>query len=222
MLTKRQKQVLEFIEDSINKSGYPPSVREICKGVGLSSTSTVHSHLSKLQELGYIRRDATKPRAIEVLKPTRPEYYSRRGYSHRGQEQEKDQEKDSNVKYQSIPLVGKVTAGEPILADENIEDYYPIPYDFLPGENESFMLRVRGESMKDVGIYDGDFVIVKKQENANNGEIVVALIDEEATVKRFYKEENTVRLEPENRTYSPIYTKEANIIGKVVALFRKI
>ena len=209
MLTKRQRQILQFIEESINKSGYPPSVREICKGVGLSSTSTVHAHLSKLNELGYIRRDATKPRAIEVLKPTLP------------RKQKGTWDKSGEINYQNVPLVGKVTAGEPILAEENIEDYYPIPYDFLPGEKETFMLKVKGDSMKEVGILEGDLVIVKKQDQANNGEIIVALLEEEATVKRFYKEADTIRLEPENSAYSPIYTKDVNILGKVVGLFRK-
>ncbi len=217
MLTKRQRQIIKFIEDTINNIGYPPSVREICKGVGLSSTSTVHSHLSKLNELGYIRRDATKPRAIEVLKPTRP----RQQYSSKQFQSGYQRKSPSSGNYQYIPLVGKVTAGEPILADENIEDYYPIPFDFLPGETEAFMLRIKGDSMIDAGIYDGDLVIINKQEQANDGEIIVALIEEEATVKRFYKEKDHFRLEPENPAHSTIYTKNADIIGKVVGLFRK-
>ena len=217
MLTKRQKQILEFIEESIYKSGYPPSVREICKGVGLSSTSTVHSHLSKLQELGYLRRDKTKPRALEILKNKKQD---------KGRAKTKFENPDFESNYINIPLVGDVTAGEPILAEENIENYYPLPNDFLPGVEEAFLLRISGDSMIDAGIHDGDLVIVNKQEEAKNGEIIVALLEEdqvesEATVKRFYKENSSIRLEPENPKYSPIHTREIIILGKVIGLLRK-
>jgi len=225
LLTERQKQIIRFIEDNINKVGYPPSVREICKGVGLSSTSTVHSHLTKLQELGYLRRDPSKPRALEVTGPRKKwsstflesEETHQTDYQNEGETSEIHEE-DS---YKRIPLVGQVTAGMPILAEENIQGYYPLPYDFLPGREEAFMLRVQGNSMINAGIFDGDLVLVKKQENADNGEIIVALMEDEATVKRFYKDNSTIRLEPENPAHSTIYSKDVKILGKVVGLFRK-
>ncbi|UMZ73538.1 LexA repressor [Natranaerofaba carboxydovora] len=221
MLTERQKEIIKFIEDKINEVGYPPSVREICKGVGLSSTSTVHSHLTKLEKLGYIRRDPTKPRAMEVIGSRKK----------KSSVLEDSNDKPTNTytgdnspipkNYQSVPLVGQVTAGMPILAEENIQDYYPLPFDFLASGEEGFMLKVRGDSMIDAGIYDGDLVVVKKQESANNGEVVVALLEDEATVKRFYKENSTIRLEPENPSHSPIYSKDVKVLGKVVGLYRK-
>ncbi|HQO43794.1 MAG TPA: transcriptional repressor LexA [Bacillota bacterium] len=200
-LSKKQFEVLNFIKKEINKKGYPPSVREICDAVKLKSTSTVHGHLERLERKGYIRRDPTKPRAIEVL--------------------------DSNSSIVTkkdmveLPVVGKVTAGLPILAEENIEDTFPVPIDFV-GNSEAFMLIVKGDSMINAGIFDGDFVIVRKQSVARNGDIVVALLNEEATVKTFYKEKDYFRLQPENPYLMPIIAKELSILGKVIGVFRSI
>ena len=200
-LSKKQFEVLKFIKNEINKKGYPPSVREICDAVELKSTSTVHGHLERLEKKGYIRRDPTKPRAIEVL------------------------DSNSNVftkkEMVELPIVGKVTAGLPILAEQNIEDTFPVPVDFV-GNSNAFMLIVRGDSMINAGIYDGDFVIVRQQNVAKNGEIVVALLNDEATVKTFYKEKDYFRLQPENPYLLPIITKELSILGKVIGVFRKI
>ena len=193
---ENQQKILDFIKSEIESKGYPPSVREICAAVGLRSTSTVHAHLNHLEEQGLIRRDSTKPRALEVVDGSQP----------RGR---------------SVPLVGKVTAGQPILAIENIEEYLTLPQNLLGGD-EGFCLRVEGESMIDVGILDGDIVVLRKQDTAENGEIVVAMnSDDEATVKRVYFEENRVRLQPENRTMAPIYAESVTILGKVIALFRQ-
>lgn len=199
-LSDRQKKILEFIKQEIKKKGYPPSVREIGKAVGLKSSSTVHSHLAQLERKGYIRRNPSKPRAIEVLI--------------------KSNSYDVEKEMVNVPLVGKITAGEPIFADERIEGYFPLPYDFIRSEN-LFMLTVRGESMIEAGILDGDIIIVKKQEYADNGDIVVALLEDEATVKRFYKEKGCIKLQPENRHMEPIYTKEVKILGKVIGLIRR-
>lgn len=199
-LSQKQIEILEFIKMEIQKKGYPPAVREICNGVDLKSTSTVHSHLEKLEQKGYIRKDPTKPRAIEVLDRF-------------------DMPINNNVV--NVPIVGKVTAGQPILAVENIEDTFPVPKDFVD-ENNVFILKIQGESMIDAGIYDGDFVLIKQQSDAINGEIVVALLEDSATVKRFFKEKNYVRLQPENQSMSPIITKDVKILGKVVGLFRKM
>ncbi|WMJ82002.1 transcriptional repressor LexA [Clostridium sp. MB40-C1] len=195
---EKQMEVYEFIKKHILQKGYPPSVREICKGVGLSSTSTVHGHLSKLEKKGMIRRDSTKPRTIEILK-------------------------DPPIKKEmlSVPIVGKVTAGEPILAVENIEDTFPIALNFMPSNKDLFMLNVSGESMIDAGILDGDLAIIEKANYAENGEIVVALIENEATVKRFFKEKDHIRLQPENKSMEPIIVNDCKIIGKVVGLFRR-
>lgn len=189
-----QQKILDFIKKEIEQKGYPPSVREICAAVGLKSTSTVHAHLNHLEEQGLIRRDSTKPRALEVIDGTQS----------RGR---------------SVPLVGRVTAGLPILAIENIEEYLTLPHDML-GKDDLFCLRVQGESMIDVGILDGDIIIVREQNNAENGEIVVAMIEDEATVKRIYYEKNRVRLQPENQFMAPIYANSVQVIGKVVGLFR--
>lgn len=196
-ISKRQQQILDFIRDTLRSKGYPPSVREIGQAVGLSSSSTVHSHLEKLEELNLIRRDPTKPRAIEILE-------------------------DSAWRYQqfvSVPLVGRVTAGSPMLAVENIEDIYPLPKDLVRYE-DVFMLSVKGDSMIEAGILDGDLVLVHKQQHANNGDIVVAMIDEEATVKRFFKERGHYRLQPENQFMEPIIVTDVAILGKVTGLFR--
>ncbi|NLM42291.1 MAG: transcriptional repressor LexA [Firmicutes bacterium] len=199
-LTERQRRILEYIRSEVASKGYPPSVREIGNAVGLRSSSTVHGHLTKLEELGYIRRDLSKPRAIELLDEALP----------------------SKARIVDVPLVGKVTAGMPILAVENIEDYYPIPKDFVEHE-DVFMLRVKGDSMIEAGILDGDFVLVAKQETARNGEIVVALVDgEEATVKRFFHEGTHIRLQPENAAIEPLLVDDVRILGKVIGVFRRI
>jgi repressor LexA len=199
-LSSRQKQILEYIKDTVRAKGYPPSVREIGEAVGLSSSSTVHSHLSKLEEMGFIRRDPTKPRAIDVL-------------------DEAPWRKKSLI---PVPLVGRVTAGQPILAVENIEETYPFPTEFV-GNDDIFMLTVQGNSMIKAGIFDGDYVLIREQQTAHNGDIIVALIDnEEATVKRFYKEKDRIRLQPENDLMDPIYSKNVSILGKVVGVFRRL
>ncbi len=200
-LTKKQIEILLYIKSEVQNKGYPPAVREICRGVGLKSTSTVHGHLEKLEAKGYIRKDASKPRAIEII----------------------DQEDSvllSSKKTVDIPIVGRVTAGQPVLAVENIEDTMPIPYDFVK-EQEVFILTVQGESMINAGIFDGDNVLVRKQDVAENGEIVVALLGDEATLKRFYREKDHIRLQPENDIMEPIITKEVAILGKVIGLYRK-
>jgi len=204
-LNNKQIAILQYMKSQINEKGYPPSVREICEAVGLRSTSTVHGHLSKLEIKGYIRRDATKPRAIEILS--------------------NDNTMDFQQKKEiiNIPIVGKVTAGQPILAVENIEDTFPMPIDFLDrGNSDVFMLTIKGDSMVEAGILDKDYVVVRKQTVARNGDIVVALIGEEATVKRFYKEADHFRLQPENSAMEPIIVKDVAILGKVVAVFRKM
>lgn len=200
-LTDRQKEILDFIKREIRTRGYPPSVREIGEAIGLSSSSTVHGHLARLEEKGLIRRDPTKPRAIEVHDIDRALPYAGRLIS--------------------VPVVGRVTAGLPILAVENIEETYPLPVEFARDEN-AFMLIVRGESMIEAGIFDGDLVLVRQQEVAQNGDIVVAMIDDEATVKRFYKEHGHFRLQPENRYMEPIIVPDVRILGKVIGLFRKM
>jgi repressor LexA len=201
-LTKRQQEIFEFIKRYSSRHGYPPTVRDIGKAVGLASSSTVHAHLANLEKVGLLRRDPTKPRAIELL----------------------DRAVDnvrSIVRPTGLPLVGQVAAGQPILAEENVEDYVPTP-SIIGGEDGEYLLRVRGESMKDVGIIDGDLVVVRPQETATDGEIVVALVGEEATVKRFFKESDHIRLQPENAAMEPIRTKEARILGKVVGLMRSM
>ena len=197
-ITDKQKEILEFIKACILKTGYPPTVREICEKVQLKSTSSVHSHLEQLEKNGYIHRDPTKPRAIEIVDDTFN--LSRR-------------------ELVNVPLIGTVAAGAPILADENVENYFPIPAELLPN-SETFMLKVRGNSMIDVGIYDGDRVIVEQTSVAENGEIVVALIDDSATVKRFFKENGHYRLQPENATMDPIIVDKVQILGKVIGLLR--
>ena len=192
---ENQQKILDFIKMEIEQKGYPPSVREICAGVGLKSTSTVHAHLNHLEQQGLIRRDSTKPRALEVIDGTQ-------------------------ARGRSVPLVGKVTAGLPILAIENIEDYLMLPQDRF-GRDELFGLRVQGESMIEAGILDGDVIVVRQQNNAENGEIVVAMIEDEATVKRIYYEKKRVRLQPENRFMEPIFAENVQVVGKVVALFRQ-
>ncbi|MCL4515175.1 MAG: transcriptional repressor LexA [Firmicutes bacterium] len=198
-LSSRQTQIMEFIKQEIRKKGYPPSVREIGQAVGLRSSSTVHSHLNKLEEMGVIRRDPTKPRTIEVLDGV-------------------DAVRKDLI---NVPIVGRVAAGQPILATENIEDYFPLPKDFT-STGEAFILRVRGESMIEAGIFHGDYVVVQPQKTANNGEIVVALLEDDATVKRFFKEKDKIRLQPENSRMDPIYAESVTILGKVVGVIRKL
>lgn len=204
-LTKRQAQIYDFICSEVATKGYPPSVREIAEAVGLSSPSTVHTHLQVLEDKGYIKRDLSKPRALEILgqNPSRPSSDSVGS--------------DSGVI--RVPLVGRVAAGTPILAEQNIESVLPLPQ-ALVGDAASFALRVKGESMIQAGIFDGDFVVVKEQSSAANGQIVVALIGDEATVKTFYLEQDRVRLQPENPTMAPIYVKNPRILGRVIALVR--
>lgn len=196
-----QKKILTFIKDELRSKGYPPSVREICDAIGLKSTSTVHGHLARLEKKGFIRRDASKPRAIEIL--DEDEYFRKR-------------------EMVNIPMVGRVTAGLPILAVENIDGTFPVPYDYIQQSGNLFMLTIQGESMINAGILDGDNIIVKQQPDAVNGDIVVALLGEEATIKRFYKEKDHFRLQPENSYMQPIYIDELQILGKVVGLFRKL
>lgn len=199
-LTARQKQILEFIKRQTREKGYPPSVREIGENVGLSSSSTVHGHLARLEEKGFIHRDPSKPRAIEILDDG-----GRAIQKHR---------------LVSVPLIGRVTAGEPILAVENIEDYVPLPRDLAGGEG-TFLLSVRGDSMIGAGIHNGDLVIVRPQRAADNGDIVVAMLEDEATVKRYFKDKTAVRLQPENPTMEPIVAKNVEVLGKVIGLFRR-
>ena len=209
-LNKREKAILRFIEKQIMTQGYPPSVREIGKAVGLSSTATVHGYLSKLDEKGYIKKQDKKGRTLRLLKGTTGE-------------SKKTSTKDFYTQKElvEVPVVGKITAGMPILAVENVTDTFPIPIDFV-GNSDCFMLTVRGESMIEAGILDGDYILVRKQSNANNGEIVVALIEDEATVKTFYKEKDHIRLQPENSTMDPIIVPDCQILGKVGGVFRKI
>ena len=197
-ITKKQTEILEYIKSQILNKGYPPSVRDICTAVNLKSTSSVHAHLETLEKNGYIRRDPTKPRAIEIID---------------------DNFNLTRREVVNVPLIGQVAAGQPLLAVENITSYFPIPAEFIPKE-EVFMLNVKGESMVNAGIYDGDQIIVKQQATASNGEIVVALVDDSATVKRFYKENGHIRLQPENDFMEPIIVDSCEIIGKVIGLIR--
>jgi repressor LexA len=199
-LTKRQREIFDYIGTYLSKHGYPPTVREIGKAVGLHSSSTVHAHLSKLESLGVLRRDPSKPRALEVMVERAKKV----------------------VRPSGLPLVGQVAAGTPILAEENIEDHIEVP-DVVGGEDGDYILRVRGESMKDAGILEGDFVVVRPTERARDGEIVVALVgDDEATVKRFFREKDKVRLQPENKSMKPIRTRDVRLLGRVVGVFRRV
>ncbi|MDQ0859589.1 transcriptional repressor LexA [Bacillus sp. V2I10] len=202
-LSKRQQDILNFIKLEVQKKGYPPSVREIGEAVGLASSSTVHGHLARLESKGLIRRDPTKPRAIEIL------------------EEETSHIPRSNVI--NVPIIGKVTAGSPITAIENVEEYFPLPDTFAAADDQVFMLEIMGDSMIEAGILDGDMVIVKQQKTANNGDIVVAMTeDDEATVKRFFKEKDFIRLQPENSTMDPIILRNVTILGKVIGVYRNI
>ena len=197
-LSAKQRQILEYMKAEVREKGYPPSVREICDAVGLKSTSTVHGHLSRLEKKGLIRRDPTKPRAIEIL-----------------------DESFNMIRREmvNVPIIGTVAAGQPILAEQNIEGYFPIPTEYMPNK-QSFMLKVKGESMINAGIFDGDKVLVKQQATAENGDIVVALVDDSATVKTYYKENGHYRLQPENDSMDPIIVDKCEILGKVFGVFR--
>ena len=210
-LNKREKAILKFIEKQINANGYPPSVREIGKAVDLKSTATVHGYIAALEQKGYIKKESQKGRTLKLLK----------GGAIEGQQSTFDKEVYSSKEMVDVPVIGKITAGEPILAVENVTDTFPIPLDFV-GTGESFMLTVRGESMIEAGILDGDYILVRKQNTAHNGEIVVALIGDEATVKTFYKEKDHIRLQPENSTMDPIIVPDCKILGKVGGVFRKM
>jgi len=203
-LSKRQQDILEFIKNEVKQKGYPPSVREIGEAVGLASSSTVHGHLARLETKGLIRRDPTKPRAIEIL----------------------DLDEDAHIPKSNVinvPILGKVTAGQPITAIENVEEFFPLPERLAPADEQLFMLEVMGDSMIEAGILDGDYVIVRQQGTANNGDIVVAMTEEdEATVKRFFKEKDYFRLQPENAALEPIILKNVSILGKVIGVYRHI
>jgi repressor LexA len=202
-LTDRQRQILEYINSEVRRRGFPPSVREIGSAVGLSSSSTVHSHLAALEDKGYIRRDPSKPRALEVLGVSR----GGRGGS-------------DMPHVHIVPLVGQVAAGAPVLAAENIETMIPLPDELA--DDSTFILKVKGDSMIEAGIFEGDFLVVHQQQTADNGDIVVALLGEEATVKRFYRETGRIRLQPENSSMDPIYATDVLILGKVISLFRRL
>ena len=213
-LNTRQKQILRYITKQIEKNGYAPTVREIGKAVGLSSTATVHTYLKQLEELKYIKKEDQKGRTLRVLRDE--------NYLYRPRGPVKPGKAFYNKKEMvDVPIIGRITAGAPILAVENITDTYPIPLDFV-GNSKSFMLLVTGESMIEAGILDGDYILVRIQNVAENGEIVVALIDDEATVKTFYKEKDHIRLQPENSTMDPIIVPDCKILGKVVGVFRKM
>ena len=197
-ISEKQREILEYIKQEILQRGYPPAVREICEAVNLKSTSSVHSHLETLEKNGYIRRDPTKPRAIEIL------------------------DDDFNLTRRevvNVPVAGQVASGEPILAELNIQDYFPIPVEYMPNA-ETFMLKVKGESMINAGIFSGDTVLVQRQSDARNGDMVVALVDDSATVKTFYKEDGHYRLQPENDTMDPIIVDHCEVLGKVFGVFR--
>lgn len=197
-ISAKQQEILEYIKESILKKGYPPAVREICEAVHLSSTSSVHSHLETLEKNGYIRRDPTKPRTIEICD---------------------DSFQMMRREMTSIPVIGRIAAGQPILATENIEGYFPLPVEYVPNA-DTFILKVKGESMINAGIFDGDIIFVEKTNNVRNGDTVVALIDDSATVKTFYKEAGHIRLQPENDSMEPIIVENCEIIGKVFGVFR--
>lgn len=199
-ISLKQREILAYIKEQILQRGYPPAVREICEAVHLKSTSSVHSHLESLEKQGYIRRDPTKPRAIEIIDDTFN--LTRR-------------------ELVNVPIIGTVTAGQPILAEENIEGYFPVTPDYVHNK-QTFMLKVKGESMINAGIFDGDMIMVEQQSSASNGEIVVALVEDSATVKRFYKEQGHIRLQPENDYMDPIIVQDCSILGKVIGLYRVI
>ena len=197
-ISPKQQEILEYIKAQILERGFPPAVRDICEAVNLKSTSSVHSHLETLEKNGYIRRDPTKPRAIEILD---------------------DSFNFTRREMVNVPILGRVAAGEPILAEQNIENYFPIPMEYMPNK-QTFMLKVKGESMINAGILDGDYVLVEERKTARNGEMVVALVEDGATFKTFYKEEGIIRLQPQNDTMDPIIVRDVQILGKVIGVFR--
>ena len=197
-ISKKQQEILDYIKSEILNKGYPPAVREICEAVDLRSTSSVHAHLETLEKNGYIRRDPTKPRAIEIID---------------------DSFNLTRRELVNVPIIGSVAAGQPLLAVESVESYFPIPSEYMPNE-ETFMLNVKGDSMINIGIYNGDKVLVQKQSTANNGDVVVALVEDSATVKTFYKEDGHYRLQPENDYMDPIIVEKVEVLGKVIGLFR--
>jgi repressor LexA len=199
-LSDKQKLVYDFLKEEIRSKGYPPAIREICLAVKLNSTSTVHAHLETLERKGYIRRSRSKNRCIEILEP---DFY------------------DTHSKYIPVPVLGKVTAGAPILAMENIEDSFPIPVDYV-GSDTVFMLRVQGDSMTNAGIFHRDLILVRQQETANNGDIVVAMLEDSVTVKKYYSESNYIRLEPANDAFEPIFSRDVRVLGKVIGLYRRM
>ena len=205
-LTRRQQEIFDFIRRYSAKYGYPPTVRDIGKAVGLASSSTVHAHLANLEKIGLLRRDPSKPRAIELLE--------------RGVGTAVDSVRGM-VRAEGLPLLGSVAAGQPILADENIEEYVPVP-SLAGGEEGDYLLRIRGESMKEAGILEGDYVVVHPQDTATDGDVIVALLGEEATVKRYFRESDHIRLQPENDAMEPIRSKEVKVLGRVVGLLRRV
>lgn len=211
-ITPKQQEILDFMKSRILEKGYPPSVREICEAVSLKSTSSVHAHLETLEKNGYIRRDPAKPRAIEIMDSA---------FNQAMKESFIQSPTDNEYSRElvNVPMVGTVAAGEPLLAVENVTDYFPVPVDMLPNA-ETFMLRVKGDSMINMGIYEGDQLIVERKNTASNGEVIVALVDDSATVKRFYKENGHYRLQPENDDMDPIIVDHCEIIGKVIGLIR--
>ena len=208
--TRKERAILKFIEEQVMEKGYPPSVREIGKAIGLSSTATVHAYLAKLEKQGFIKKEDKKGRTLKVIKGSdgKPVKKSNKNFY-------------TQKELVDVPIIGKITAGQPILAVENVTDTFPIPIDFV-GNSDCFMLTVRGESMIEAGILDGDYILVRRQQDATNGEIVVALIEDEATVKTFYKEKDHIRLQPENSTMDPIIVPTCEILGKVCGVFRKM
>jgi len=198
-LSAKQQRILDFLKSEIRQHGYPPTVREICDAVGLSSTSTVHSHLETLERKGYIRRSPTKNRSTEILEE---DFYN------------------NTRELVNVPIVGRVAAGIPILADENIEDTFPIPIDYVKNDT-CFMLHVKGDSMMDDGIFDGDLVLVRQQQTATDGDIIIALLDDSATVKKFYRDGENIRLSPANSYYEPIIVQDCEVLGKVIGLYRR-
>lgn len=223
MLKEREQRILDFLKKEIEEKGYPPTVREICGSLMIKSTSTVHKDLASLEKQGYIRKDPAKPRTLLIVDPKtgeRTDPHSQQSIAGGGKAAERQVERTDIV---DIPVVGRIAAGTPILAEQNIEDSFPVPSRFVEGTGDSFMLTVRGESMIDAGIMDGDYILVEQQQTARNGEIVVAMVDgleSEATVKTFYREDGHVRLQPENPTMEPIIVDDVRILGKVKGVFR--
>lgn len=236
-ISERQKEILRFIIEKVKELGYPPTVREICQAISLKSSATIHVHLKKLEELGYIKRNPLKPRAIEINHQAvlnMNSNFSDEGFfpgvdnkslihsdSNSGDYQYNDFSEEPERNMVMIPVVGQIAAGSPILAAENIEDYFPLTADFVKNNNQVFILKVKGDSMINAGILDRDFAVIRKQETAMNGEIIAALLEDEATIKRFFKKEKSIKLMPENDLMKPIEVKNARVLGKVIGIIRK-